>query len=264
MFVCSEFDADDEQGLVHQKRQLKNGFRGRIRQARASVASDKTLILSEIQADGDETEVDNTIAVLLVSGMSSRDLRVAHAHGIDVKQVGVIKRKYAFAFCNVWFTEVMRNLLMDVSASAGFAWCIALPVMGTRLYSIRHQRDRLALAMIATWKLLGLPYLLVNSWKGCVLFLRKFLDNKFTLLHWLFSWHILYSVPLAYFWLWCLSAAMLTANLSLGTIASLPLCGKGLAQNLATTRITCCAPRSRCKRQGNEDAGIEIPEISLT
>ena len=63
---------------------------------------DRVNILNEMRAAGLEESVDGAVAVLVHSGMSTRDLRMADAQGIAVEAAGTFRFSFVVAGVGMW------------------------------------------------------------------------------------------------------------------------------------------------------------------
>jgi hypothetical protein len=93
LFLANHVDMLVHNQLAIGREQLLNGYSGRIRDSKASFEEDKRMILQEIRETGAEELADQTIAVLLKSGVSTKSLRSAYDLGVDITGVGVVKWK---------------------------------------------------------------------------------------------------------------------------------------------------------------------------
>merc|ERR1712100_176083 len=104
-FICAQIDLQDERVEIQERINLARGFTGHIKDSKASVATDKRMILQEIESGGGEAHVDATIDLLLRSGMSSSALRVASDKGVNTSQVGIARRSLVCMTSYAFFTS---------------------------------------------------------------------------------------------------------------------------------------------------------------
>eukprot|EP00929_Paragymnodinium_shiwhaense_P119711 TRINITY_DN91608_c0_g1_i1.p1 TRINITY_DN91608_c0_g1~~TRINITY_DN91608_c0_g1_i1.p1 ORF type:complete len:924 (+),score=67.70 TRINITY_DN91608_c0_g1_i1:96-2867(+) len=152
--TASEVDRLHGIAALHEARQLRVGFSGRVRHAQCSVSTDAETILAEIEAKGVEDAVDDAIAVLLTSGMSTPTLRRAASRAGALRDIRQWSRlDLAIGIAGFLGTGVPRLLygltpvLFWWRLGLGLAWLGLLASLGP---------DKKAFAVSSCW-LLAIP-----------------------------------------------------------------------------------------------------------
>ena len=66
--------------------------------------------MREIRANGEESNVDKTISILLHAGMSTPCLREAAARGVDVESAGRYRVSFTVSGLGIWQMSVLEFL----------------------------------------------------------------------------------------------------------------------------------------------------------
>jgi len=107
---------------------LRRDWTGRLQDAQASVEEDRARILDEIEAKGQRSKVENTIGVLIAAGMSTHDLRTAHALGVDISRAG----RYSIALVYLDFLfmvgKTVGHIIMNTGCEGPLYWASHLRI----------------------------------------------------------------------------------------------------------------------------------------
>eukprot|EP00931_Biecheleriopsis_adriatica_P116490 TRINITY_DN9212_c0_g1_i1.p1 TRINITY_DN9212_c0_g1~~TRINITY_DN9212_c0_g1_i1.p1 ORF type:complete len:638 (+),score=104.59 TRINITY_DN9212_c0_g1_i1:48-1916(+) len=163
--LCSQVDHLRLQRHLDGRAQLSNGYTGSTQDATCSSPADDMRIRKEIRDQ--LAAVDNTVHILMHSGMSTRSLRELGKRGIDISHGGFVPVSAALAFGLAWFLwllGVWRPGIAHVTQWQDFQYVWAwedLPMLllGGMIPCLR--RDARAFAVLALVKLIY-PFAVVD------------------------------------------------------------------------------------------------------
>jgi hypothetical protein len=219
-----------------EKTMLRNQYTGQACDASSSNAADKVAIMQEIEDNAAEDQVNDTISVILRSGMSTTDLRTLAAHGIIVDDAGHFRRSLCSVCIGFWLLDSVFLFAKHGDAFYGFLAFVDLLAFALWIWICsRAARDVAAFGFSVCLKLQLLPSLVVG-----------------TVLH--FALGELQSVIFAWFHLPASVLTLMLSALGPGKVVHLPIVGRTLTRFILASNWRSCFAIFQPHREDSEVA----------
>jgi hypothetical protein len=221
-----------------EKTMLRNQYTGRARDASSSNAADKVAIMQEIEDNAAEDQVDDTISVILRSGMSTSDLRTLAAHGIIVDDAGHFRRSLCSVCIGFWLIDSVTIFAFDGDAFYGYLASVDLLAFALWIWICsRAAKDVAAFGFSVCFKIQLLPSLVLGNG-----------------LFFALGGSLLQSVIFAWFHLLAAVLTVILSTLGPGKVVQLPIVGRTLTRFILASNWRSCFAIFQPHREDSEVA----------